>query len=189
MFWPIAQDGDASVNAFVQTSMPPTALVASARQAIATIDPTIPVVRTRTLARVLDESIWRPRIATVLFGTFASLALVLASLGLYGVLAYSVGRRTREIGIRMALGDRPGGVLRRVAAEGLVLVVAGIAIGLGAGAAAAPALRALLTRDTLWDPIVIGGAAVLLALVSLVATIAPARRAAAVDPAIALRAE
>jgi putative ABC transport system permease protein len=189
MFWPIAQDGDASVNAFVQTSMPPTALAASARQAIAAVDPTIPVVRARALARVLDESIWRPRIATVLFGTFASLAVILAALGLYGVLAYSVGRRTREIGIRMALGDRPGGVLRRVAAEGLALVAVGIALGLSAGAAAAPALRVLLPRDTLWDPLVIAGAATLLALVSLAATIAPARRAAAVDPAIALRAD
>jgi predicted permease len=189
MFWPLAQDGDASVNAFVQTSMPPTALAASARQALGSIDSTIPLVRVRSLARVLDESMWRPRIATVLFGTFASLAVVLAALGLYGVLAYSVGRRTREIGIRMALGDRPSGILRRVATEGLAFVGIGIGAGLVVGAVAAPALRALLPRDTLWDPLVVGGAAALLTFVSLAATIAPARRAASVDPAVALRAE
>jgi ABC-type antimicrobial peptide transport system permease subunit len=138
---------------------------------------------------VLDDSIWRPRIATMLFGTFASLALVLAALGLNGVLAYSVGRRTREIGIRMALGDRPGHVMRQVAGEGLVLVATGIAIGTTAGAATAPALRAFLTRDSLWDPPVIAAAVAVMLVTTLLSTLAPARRAAAVDPAVALRAE
>jgi putative ABC transport system permease protein len=189
MFWPMAQDGDGTVNVFLRTSTSPTAIIADARRAVAAVDSTIPVVRPRSLVRVLEESIWRPRIATVLFGTFASLALVLAALGLYGVLAYSVGRRTREIGIRIALGDRPGAVMRRVAREGAVLVAIGIAIGMAAGAAAAPALRALLTRDTLWDPAVIGAAAGVLFATTLVSTLAPARRAAAVDPAVALRGE
>jgi putative ABC transport system permease protein len=189
MFWPMAQDGDGTVNVFLRTSTSPTAIIADARRAVAAVDSTIPVVRPRTLVRVLEESIWRQRIAAVLFGAFASLALVLAALGLYGVLAYSVGRRTREIGIRMALGDRPGGVMRRIALEGLVLVAIGIAIGMAAGAVAAPALRALLTRDSLWDPAVIAAAASVLFATSLVSTLAPARRAAAVDPAVALRSE
>jgi putative ABC transport system permease protein len=189
MFWSLAQDGDGTVNAFMQTSMPPTVLAAAARRAIAEADSTIPVVRVRSLARVLDESMWRPRVATVLFGAFASVAVMLAALGLYSVLAYSVGRRTREIGIRMALGDRPGHVMRRIALEGLVLVAIGLACGLGIGVVGAPALRALLTRDTLWDPLVIGGASALLAVVSLAATFGPARRAAGIDPALALRAD
>jgi putative ABC transport system permease protein len=189
MFWPIAQGGDGTVNAFLQTSMPPTALADAARRAVADVDATIPVVRPRSLVQVFDESIWRPRIATVLFGAFAGLALVLAALGLHGVLAYTVGRRTREIGIRMALGDRPSGVLRRVAFDGLALVGIGMVAGLGVGAAAAPALRTLLTRDTLWDPLVIAGASLLLFAVSTAAMIAPARRAARVDPAVALRAD
>jgi predicted permease len=189
MFWPMAQDGDGTVNAFVRTSMSPTAIVPDARRAIAGVDPTIPVVRPRPLGRVLDDSIWRPRIATVLFGTFAMLALALAALGLYGVLAYSVGRRTREIGIRMALGDRPGNVMRRVALEGLLLAGIGIAIGLFVGAAAAPALRALLTRDSLWDPPVIAATAAVMIVTTLISTLAPARRAATVDPAVALRSE
>jgi predicted permease len=189
MFWPMAQDGDGTVNAFVRTSMSPTAIVTDARRAIAGVDPTIPVVRPRTLGRVLDDSIWRPRIATVLLGTFAMLALALAALGLYGVLAYSVGRRTREIGIRMALGDRPGDVMRRVALEGLLLVGIGIAIGMMIGAAAAPALRALLTRDSLWDPAIIAAAAAMMIVTAVLSTLVPARRAAAVDPAVALRSE
>jgi predicted permease len=189
MFWPMAQDGDGTVYAFLRTSAPPTSLVADARRAIAAVDSTIPVVRPRTLTRVLEDSIWRPRIATVLFGTFASLALLLAALGLYGVLAYSVSCRTREIGIRMALGDRPGHVMRQIAGEGLWLVAIGIAIGMTAGAAAAPALRAFLTRDSLWDPPVLATAAAVMMATTLLATVAPARRAAAVDPAVALRAD
>jgi ABC-type antimicrobial peptide transport system permease subunit len=108
---------------------------------------------------------------------------------LYGVLAYAVGRRTREIGIRMALGDRPGHVMRRVAREGLALVGAGIGAGLAIGFAAAPVLRLLLTRESLWDPAVIAGAASMMIAVALMSTIGPARRAASVDPAVALRAE
>jgi predicted permease len=189
MFWPMAQDGSASVHAFVRTSTPPRALVVDARRVIAGIDPAVPVVRPRELNGVLDEALWRPRVASVLFATFASLAVVLAALGLYGVLAYAVGRRTREIGIRMALGDRPGHVMRRVAGEGLALVGAGIGAGLAFGFAAAPALRLLLTRESLWDPAVIAGAASMMIAVALMSTIGPARRAASVDPAVALRAE
>jgi ABC-type antimicrobial peptide transport system permease subunit len=105
------------------------------------------------------------------------------------VLAYSVGRRTREIGIRMALGDRPGGIMRRIAKEGLLLVGIGIAIGLTIAAAAAPTLRALLTRESLWDPPVIVAAAAVMIVTALISTLAPARRAATVDPSLALRAE
>jgi ABC-type antimicrobial peptide transport system permease subunit len=189
MFWPMAQDGSASVHAFVRTSTPPRGLVADARRVIAGIDPAVPVVRPRELTGVLDEALWRPRVASVLFATFASLAVVLAALGLYGVMAYAVGRRTREIGIRIALGDRPGHVMRRVAREGLALVGAGIGAGLAFGFAAAPALRLLLTRESLWDPAVIAGAASMMIAVALMSTIGPARRAASVDPAVALRAE
>jgi putative ABC transport system permease protein len=188
MFWPLAQDGgDGGVNAFVETSMPPTALAAAARRAMAEIDSTIPVVRQRTLSRVLDESLWGPRVASVLLGTFATLAVALAALGLYAVLAYSVGRRTREIGIRMALGDRPARVLGRIAGEGLLLTAAGIVLGLGIGAAGAPALRMLLIGEALWDPAVIAAATAVLLLTALASTLWPARRAAHVDPAIALR--
>jgi ABC-type antimicrobial peptide transport system permease subunit len=154
---------------------------------MAEIDSTIPVVRQRTLSRVLDESLWGPRVASVLLGTFAALAVALAALGLYAVLAYSVGRRTREIGIRMALGDRPGRVLGRIAGEGLLLTAAGIFLGLGIGAAGAPALRMLLIGEALWDPAVIAAATAVLLLTALASTLGPARRAAHVDPAIALR--
>jgi ABC-type antimicrobial peptide transport system permease subunit len=189
MFWPIAQYSDANVNVFLRTTTAPLTLAAAARREIGRLDPNVPVVNPRLMARVFDDSMWRPRMASVLFGAFALLALMLSALGLYGVLSYSVSRRRREIGIRLALGDRPGGVMRSIALEGFRLAVAGVGFGLAVAFLAAPALRTLLPRDPLLDPVVIGPAAAILMIVAVAASLAPARRAAHVDPAHALRSD
>jgi putative ABC transport system permease protein len=115
--------------------------------------------------------------------------LLLAAIGIYGVTSYSVNRRTREIGIRMALGADRGSVLRLVIRQGLVLTAAGIALGLALGAAGAQLLRSLLFGVSALDPVAFGGAALLFGAVAMAASYLPARRATRVDPMLALRAE
>jgi hypothetical protein len=124
-----------------------------------------------------------------LLGTFALLALALAAVGLYGVLAYTVTRRTREMGIRVALGARPASVVRLVLAQGLRFTIVGLALGLASAAALTRVMRSMLFGVTPLDPVTFGGVAVLLAAVAVTASYVPARRASRVDPAVALRAE
>src|SRR5581483_12224010 len=118
-----------------------------------------------------------------------AISLLLAGVGLYGVMAYSVTQRTREIGIRMALGANRGGVLRMVMTRGLLLALSGIAIGLAIALAAAPQLAPLLYRVSPADPVSIGGAALFLIVVAIFASLIPALRATRVDPIVALRQE
>jgi len=129
------------------------------------------------------------RIAAAVAGTLGVFVLLLAAIGIYGVVAYSVGRRMREIGIRMALGAEPAAIVRLLVRQSLVVTALGILAGLLAGAAAAQILRSLLFGIPALDPIAFGGAASLFAIVSVAASYIPARRALRVDPMIALRAE
>jgi putative ABC transport system permease protein len=131
----------------------------------------------------------RPRVNALLLAGFAAIALVLAALGIYGVIAYSVVQRTRELGIRMALGARPADVLRLVLRQGMAPVLAGLALGLGGAAAASRVLRGLLYGVGGTDPITYAGVATFLAAVALLASYLPARRAATADPVVALRDE
>ena len=137
----------------------------------------------------MKESIAGPRFTMLLLAVFTGLALVLAAVGLYGVLAYAVTQRTREIGVRMALGARPAQALLLVARESLAVVGAGVVLGGLAALASARMISGLLFGIGPADPLALLGAAAVLGTVSLVATLLPARRAALVDPAVALRAE
>jgi putative ABC transport system permease protein len=129
------------------------------------------------------------RIAGAVAASLGVVVLLLAAIGLYGVTSYSVSRRTREIGIRMALGADRSMVLRLVIRQGLVLTAIGVALGLAAGAAGAQVLQSLLFGISALDPLAFGGAALLFGIVSLAASYLPARRATQVDPMVALRAE
>ncbi len=133
------------------------------------------------------ESVARPRLTALLLGAFAGLALLLGAVGVYGVIAYTVGERTREIGLRMALGAGVGDVVRMVVRQGALLAAAGIGAGLLASLAATRALAGLLYGVTATDPLTFAVVPVLLAAVALLATWLPARRAARVDPMTALR--
>ncbi|HEX9580282.1 MAG TPA: FtsX-like permease family protein, partial [Gemmatimonadales bacterium] len=137
----------------------------------------------------VEASVGGRRYPMVLLGLFAAVALTLAAVGLYGVLSYTVGLRTREIGVRIALGALPWSVMRMVVRRGLLLVACGLAIGIGGAVAATRVLSGLLYDVSPTDPLAFATVAAVLALAGLVASYVPARRAARVDPMVALRQE
>jgi len=137
----------------------------------------------------LSNSAAQPRLNTVLLTTFAAVALIIAAIGIYGVLAYSVNQRTREIGVRMALGATPRRVLNLVVNEGMKMVLAGVAIGMVGGLALGRTVSSLVFGVPVHDPLTFVLVAVVLTAIALAACIIPARRAARVDPMVALREE
>jgi predicted permease len=173
----------------VRTNSDPLALAGTIRQEIQNIDARVPVFRMRTLTDQVEESLGQERLITTLATLFAVLALVLASLGLYGVLSYSVSRQTREIGIRLALGARQINVLRLVVARGMSLALVGVVIGLSASFALTRLMRSLLFEVSPSDPLTFLGVSICLLLIAFVACYVPARRATNVDPLVALRNE
>ncbi|MGH9794392.1 MAG: ABC transporter permease [Candidatus Acidiferrales bacterium] len=173
----------------VRTAGDAAAAIAGIRSAIRSVDPNIIISRVATMNDVRDASLAAPRFNTVLFGVFATLALALGLVGIYGVMAYTVTQRTHEIGIRMALGAARADVLRMVVGHGMTLAGAGVAIGLAGALAATRVVRTLLYETSPTDPLTFAVVVVLLAAVALLACIIPALRATRVDPLIALRYE
>ncbi len=173
----------------IRTSMSPLAVAQAAREAIWSVDRDQPISDVRTMEDIVDLEVADHKQQTTLLGAFAALALVLASLGIYGVLSYAVTQRTREIGLRMALGADSGDVTRMVVGHGLALTGLGIAIGLASAFALTRTMTKLLVGVAASDPAVYSGVAALLALIALVACYIPAARAARVDPMVALRDE
>ena len=139
------------------------------------------------MTQLIDDSLWQRRLWGVLFLAFAIIALTLASIGIYGVTSYVVNQRTREIGLRIALGARPRGVLALIVRQAMTLVGVGIVIGLAGALASTGLLRHLLFGVSAFDPLTFAATAAVLLLVALAASYLPARRAAKVDPLIALR--
>jgi putative ABC transport system permease protein len=164
-------------------------LAHAAAEEIHKIDPNLPVVHVTTLDGLLSETVAPRRFSTVLLGVFATLALVLAAVGIYGVMSYVVSLRINEIGIRMALGAQPRDIWRLIVGGGARLALAGIAIGLAGALALTRLLSSLLFEVRASDPITFGAVALLLAAVALLACYVPARRAMRADPMIALRYE
>ena len=167
----------------------PLALVPAVRQQVADLDPDLPVTAVSTMERVVADSARQPRLSSVLIGLFAALAALLAVVGIYGVMSYSVTQRTREIGIRVAVGAGAGAVVGLVLREALALAVAGLVFGLAAAFGLTRLLSSQLYQVSATDPLVLGAAAVAILAVSLTAGLVPAWRALRVDPLIALRAE
>jgi putative ABC transport system permease protein len=178
-----------SEDLVVRTDVEPASLAATVRKAVWEIDKDQPVSDIRTMDEILAESIARQRFSMLLLGVFAGVALLLAAVGIYGVMSYSVAQQTHEIGIRMALGATTGAVLKMAVGYGLKLVVAGVVIGLIAAFALTRLMATLLFGVTPTDPATFVVISVLLVLVAGVASYVPARRATKVDPLIALRYE
>jgi len=155
------------------------------------VDPSVPILSLGTFAQHLDSNLdlWLVRAGAALFSIFGGLALCLAVVGLYGVKAYSVARRTREIGIRMALGAQAGAVLRMIMGEGSIMLVSGVAVGLLLAIATAKILSGILYGVAALDPVAFTVAPLVLTAAALIATWLPARRATRVDPVQALRAQ
>jgi len=165
----------------------PEALTASLRKEVSAVDKQQPVSEVETMEQVVSNSLHNQRVATGLLALFATLAMLLAAVGIYGMMAYSVSQRTHEIGIRMALGARPEDVLRMVVRQGMILTLAGVVLGLGAALALTRLIAPTLLTVSPTDPAVFLGVAAFLAAIALAASYLPARRATKVDPMIALR--
>jgi predicted permease len=195
IYLPFARGFQSDISYFVRfRSLAPGSEVAAAdllRRAVRDVDPSIPIISLRTFAQHLDSNLdlWLVRAGAALFSIFGALALGLAVVGLYGVKAYSVARRTREIGIRMALGAQAGAVLRMIMWEGSIMLISGVAIGLLLAIATAKILSGILYGVGALDPVAFTVAPAVLAVAALIATWLPARRATRVDPVQALRAE
>lgn len=167
----------------------PVALVGPVRQEVRALDPTLPVANIRTMPDVVAATLSTPRFTGVLLGVFAALALALSAIGIYGVLSYLVSRRTREIGIRVAIGAGRGEVLRLILTNGLALALTGVVIGMAAAAWASRLMQSLLHDVAPQDPATFVVVGVLLSLVAGIASVVPAWRATRVDPVTALKAE
>jgi len=193
MYFPHAQAGKsayytpAAMNLVIKTDGDPTALAAPVRNIVRQLSAVTPVSRVQTMEQVVAASVASRRFSTQLLAGFASLALLLAGLGIYGVIAYDVSQRTHEIGLRMALGARGGQVAGMMLSRGVRLVAIGLAIGVAGSLAVTGVLQSLLVDVSRLDPLTLGGVVVVLGLVAAGAAYVPARRASSVDPMVALR--
>jgi ABC-type lipoprotein release transport system permease subunit len=177
------------LSVVLRTAGDPLLQASALRSALAEIDPNQPLVRVRTMEDNMAATVAQPRFRTWLIGIFAALALLLAAVGIYGVMSYSVTQRTSEIGIRVALGAQPSDVFRIVVGEGLRLALLGVAVGLVAALVLTRVLQSFLYGISTSDPLTFTGVAGLLTLVGVAASFFPARRATRVDPIVALRYE
>jgi putative ABC transport system permease protein len=171
----------------VRTSGDPRPLLLSVERELKTLDRDVPLAALATVEKTINDGLWGPRAGASLLGLFGALALVLAAVGIYSVMSYSVTQRQREIGIRMALGARRQDVLRMMLGRGMGVVAVGLAVGLAISFALAQLARTLLVGVSPWDVASFAGAAAVLAVVAVVANLVPTRRAAGVDPTVALR--
>jgi predicted permease len=188
-YLPLAQDYAPAVTLQVRTSSRPEAVIATVRSQVQSLDTNLALTNMNTIGELIDQGLWAPRVGAELLTVFGGLALLLAVVGVYGVLSYSVNQQTREIGIRMAMGAQTGRILGLVVGQGMRLAVAGLTLGLLVAFAAMRVLSSLLFGVSAHDPLTFGGVSLVLATAAILACYIPARRATKVDPIIALRYE
>jgi predicted permease len=189
VYIPVLQSAPNDMTLLVKSRIDPTALTSEIRGVVAGVDKDQPIFAIATMDKVVSNGVAGPRLTLVLLGLFSGLALILAAIGIYGVISYSVAQRTHEIGVRMTLGAQRGDILRMVLGQGGRIAFVGIAIGMVAAFALTRLMAGLLFSVRAGDPATFGVVATLLAVVALVACYVPARRALRVDPMIALRYE
>jgi putative ABC transport system permease protein len=177
------------MGAIIRTDRGAGAVASAVKTAVAQVDPELPIGDVKTMEQIVEESTGEPRFRSFLIASFAALALLLAAVGVYGLISYTVTQRVPEIGVRLALGASPGQVFTQVIGQGLKLAAIGVAVGLLAALAATTLVRGLLFNTSATDPVVYGSLAVLLLAMAALACYVPARRAMRVDPMTALRAE
>jgi putative ABC transport system permease protein len=189
LYFPIFQNPAYAIAIYLRTDVAPFTLTQSVREQVRAVDKDLPVFGERTMTQVAAESVSRRKFAMQVVGLFGILALLLAGVGIYGVIAYSVSQRTREIGIRVALGASRSAILHWVLKQGMILTIAGVVIGIIGAVALTRLLRSLLFGIGPTDTLTYGVLATLLILVAFIACYVPARRATKVDPLVALRYE
>jgi putative ABC transport system permease protein len=189
IYLPMAQDYSPFAGIQVRTIGNPQSAISTVRTQIQSLEPNLAITNVQTIGDIVDQGLWAPRMGAALLALFGGLALILAAVGVYGVLSYSVTHQTHEIGIRMALGAQPGGVLKLVVGQGLTLAVAGLVLGLIGALAAMRVLSSLLFNVSTHDPVTFIGVSLVLLGSAALACYIPARRATRVDPIVALRYE
>lgn len=189
MYLPLLQQYESQMILHVRSAVDPLSLVAAVRREVQQLDLRLPIFEIKTLAQRLNESIWPTRTMSKLVIIFALLALLLAVIGLYGVLSYTVTQRTRELGIRLALGAQASNVFKLILGQGMILVLIGVVLGLVSAFALTRVLEGFLYGVGVTDPLTFAIAAFVLTVVALLACYLPARRATKVDPMVALRHE
>lgn len=187
MYFPHRQAARAFMSVLIRTDVAPTSIIPAVRSAIRSIDKDQPISQVRTMEELLTQSVGQRRLSMLLLGVFAGVALLLASIGIYGVMSYSVAQRGHEIGIRMALGAARTNVLRLVVGQGMSLVLIGLVIGIAGALGVTRLLESQLFGVNPTDPVTFTLVAVVLTAVALIATLVPALRATRVDPMVALR--
>ncbi len=188
-YLPLTQDYAPAATMQVRTTGQPGPVIATVRGNVQSLDRNLALTNWNTIGELLDQGLWAPRMGAALLTVFGGVALILAIVGVYGVLSYSVNQQTREIGIRMAMGAQTGSVLRLVVQQGMRLALIGLALGLVAAFALMRLLSSLLFGVSAHDPVIFGGVTLILATAAVLACYIPARRAAHVDPLVALRYE
>jgi len=187
MYMPLRTGDYQSVDLIVRSAMPPAAIASGIRAALHRVDPTLPAAEFRTMQQLVDRSVFARRFVAMLVAAFAAFGLILAALGIYAVISYSVTLRTQEISIRMALGATPRILLTSILSQTGRMVLVGAVIGVSASFVAARAIRGLLFGIGTSDPVTFAATLAVLAIVALLAGYLPARRATQVDPSLALR--
>jgi len=189
IYWPYPRSPYGTMTLAVRTAGGPAAVISSVRTILRELDPNLALANVQTMDEVVSRSVAQRRLTMVLLAIFAGSALLLAAVGIYGVIAYSVTQRTQEIGIRLALGAQQGDVLRMIVGQAAALAAAGILLGAAGAALLTRLMTDLLFGVQPFDPLTFGAVAAVLAAVALLASYVPGRRATQVDPVVALRAE
>ncbi len=189
VYMPLSQNHETGMTLYVRASVPPASIVAGLRREIQALEPNLPLPNISTMTDTIGSSLYAARMGAWLLGVFGGLALLLAVIGIYGVLSFSISQRTREMGIRIALGANTQDVFLLVVRDGMLLVGLGMLIGLGGGLAGARSLASFLYGVSTTDWPTFGATIAILGVVALTACAIPARRAIRVNPISALRQE